>query len=1187
MEKEIEKETEAEEEAEGRREEGVAADDISLGTLLEKFYVSLSSLNAGEIIEAYVNLETYCPDPSRGETWDVQDEIVNDARRKCVTLLRAPFVEKTNQLNIASRKRLKQRTALSDNDGTTIAHGQRYMFIMMDVLGTWSNWLMELRGFGFRREMITQLMTSLYPRIIEIVWDTFQTFKQDKDLEKLCAKSTDINAELHLNTLDNTLQQLATMRSLVNKHYIFQYDLFTPYFLIEYNSEDALLAVPLLERLVLSTNEELQHWKELDFLYSSLEAAYLLRSVTVACQENGLLEVEDGVYILHLVEDVLFLMNKVMDRALLTQEDSVVFALGNKILELVYFGNHGGMQDALLYEIVSTSFLYRRVAQRGCLTGARVQAVLQEIVTKCTGKSFAATEEVDHHPPLPKNNASNPSMTKMDSASNFQTPSKPPLRPGSHTVNSTAKDHHNPGVSKPALSLSNVHDSLSSSEALDTLWKGANSWLTNLASPYIPRTGDDQGGEDYATDHGHKSPAVPQSPTPAAAKTMHSPTQPSLEELLLKAFDEDGEHGVEGHGTHGDRDEDDYDSNANADDPANAVNASLTTVLMGGAQTAAAASAVGVSGGFLLLSATSSLVSAFLSDGADNLATSTNAASGNSGGNENEKNSAVADFGTQIQPMQQLLVIGFEKYIKQLYKEVHVQYAHSFDSAEKVAPSSSSPLFGASSAGNASGSGINSQPLSEGFISSLMPKLPIALLDADNVVQLNTMMILTQGIRNLQDALHFAAHSDDLFLNQRSHRMFSPTAAGNASSVSSFSGNVSSKSNISVLLREYSVCIQLYRDYIVAEVQSLAMRQLLRHLPTFFTASQGLMTQSSAGGGGGSVYGMLGNWLLGANATDSRGDALKKRNESLLQATSLFFQSHFEVSGAEMEQRWSLQLLRGFVSHFLTDLAPLGPSFIFKLQEAQEIVKNGEAAKYSFGGLAMSLFANSSSNKTSTGPAAANGATLATGDALTTNPHRKSDFCYVLARQYVLCFLQILFRILTEQCLLQRQFNEWGALLFQEEIRTLARFVSAIFEDNSIASLSMRTGAEDGGNDGDDPRTATTVEEEEEGMLSWRMVKRQLQSLVLAVKLLSLDAPADIVRYNFVSPLSRGRDSESTSSLSNAQDKQQKPSGYKIPAGAVEMAEDDIRAILARRSDFSKDVVQKVKINFINMPKLE
>lgn len=317
--------------------------------------------------------------------------------------------------------------------------------------------------------------------------------------------------------------------------------------------------------------------------------------------------------------------------------------------------------------------------------------------------------------------------------------------------------------------------------------------------------------------------------------------------------------------------------------------------------------------------------------------------------------------------------------------------------------------------------------------------------------------------------------------------------------------------------------------------------------------------------------------------------------------------SNFEVSGAEMEQRWSLQLLRSFTNHFLHDLAPVGPSFTAKLQDAHELLRNGESAKFTLGGLAMSFFTASSSSSSAAAAAAASGPE---GPADSPQIYQSSDFCYVLARQYVLCFVQLLIRILYEQCLSQRVFNEWGALLFQEEVRSFARFVEAIFEDNSIASLSMN---EENNNEGGD----LSNEDDEEGLLSWKATKKQLQRLLLGVKLLSLDAPADIIRYTFIRPVVKDSQSVSASmdrglltsdpalaaatiAAETLEQRQQKDASFsgmkrttsgsgsgsahgmtsKGPAGAVEMSEDEIRAILSRRSDFSKEVVQKVKINF-------
>lgn len=224
-----------------------------------------------------------------------------------------------------------------------------------------------------------------------------------------------------------------------------------------------------------------------------------------------------------------------------------------------------------------------------------------------------------------------------------------------------------------------------------------------------------------------------------------------------------------------------------------------------------------------------------------------------------------------------------------------------------------------------------------------------------------------------------------------------------------------------------------------------------------------------------------------------------------------------------MEQRWSLHLLRSFVNHFLHDLAPIGPSFVLKMEDAHRMVTGGEAAKYTFGGLAMSFF--QSATQTNHNKSGGNHNVMTSsiqqdgGDGDTNHSLIRSEFCYVLARQYVLSFLQLLLRLLYEQCLRERMFNEWGALLFQEEVRSLARFVEAMFEDHSLAALSMRLDDDgSGGNGGNGGNGDGADDAEEEGLLTWRKTKQQLHRLLLGAKLLSLDSPADIVRYNFVAP---------------------------------------------------------------------
>lgn len=543
----------------------------TLGTRLERFYLCLlDKKDPQKLIDAYVSLEAYCPNPQYGETWEVQDEIVRDARRKSANLIRIPYVERINTLITAARKRLKVKAALDHDTGA--AHSQRYMNVILDVLGTWSNILLELRSYGFRREMIATLMSNLYPRIIEMVWDAFQIFKQDKDLDMLCARAMQLNESINLHALDNTLQQLITIRSLLDQHYTFHFQLFTPYFLIEHECEDSLAALSLLERLVLvPNNDELHKWKEIDFIYSALEAAYLLRAVSEACEDHSVLEIEEGgVFMLQFVEDVLFLLQKVSDRAISSAQENVVFTLGHRLLDLVAFGQ----SEALIYVLLSSHVVFKYSARKKEIFA---QEHVLSMISACTGK--------DYHPhdmdPLSKSEGSSqrtaPGSPVPPSGSNstaFRTPGKPPLPP-SHRPVQAASDASGPNGTDGSGEAGE--------EGLEVFWKEANSWFSNWTSPYIsrhdlstqnnngdseppaqqplaPNTGtkpDPPSVSTFSTPaqkggvlRGASTPLVPTTstlPTPNGHPTNGTGSVASLEELLLRALDvDDGDHTTQG-----------------------------------------------------------------------------------------------------------------------------------------------------------------------------------------------------------------------------------------------------------------------------------------------------------------------------------------------------------------------------------------------------------------------------------------------------------------------------------------------------------------------------------------------------------------------------------------------------------------------------------------------------------------
>lgn len=126
---------------------------------------------------------------------------------------------------------------------------------------------------------------------------------------------------------------------------------------------------------------------------------------------------------------------------------------------------------------------------------------------------------------------------------------------------------------------------------------------------------------------------------------------------------------------------------------------------------------------------------------------------------------------------------------------------------------------------------------------------------------------------------------------------------------------------------------------------------------------------------------------------------------------------------------------------------------------------------------------------------------------------------------------QLVYELLHE-FILTKLFSEWGALLLQQEVLALLRFVDELmdtyFDVDKVAQ-----------------------------------VKEAFLPLQWTLKALTLDAPGDIRRYLFpsVSPSSSTTDSTTASS-------------------SIVLSEELIRQILGRRVEFSKDAVAKVKINF-------
>jgi COG4 transport protein len=78
-------------------------------------------------------------------------------------------------------------------------------------------------------------------------------------------------------------------------------------------------------------------WKVLDADYVALEFGYITHALGEAALERGIIEVQEGgcAYVLQFVEDTFFVLQRVLERSLSTGDDSCIFGVSNKIVEML------------------------------------------------------------------------------------------------------------------------------------------------------------------------------------------------------------------------------------------------------------------------------------------------------------------------------------------------------------------------------------------------------------------------------------------------------------------------------------------------------------------------------------------------------------------------------------------------------------------------------------------------------------------------------------------------------------------------------------------------------------------------------------------------------------------------------------------------------------------------------------
>lgn len=273
---------------------------------------------------------------------------------------------------------------------------------------------------------------------------------------------------------------------------------------------------------VMVTAQEKNRWRELDAVYIALEFGYIRNSIEEALSEPGLLEVEKGVFVPQAVEDVFFLMQRVVERALATGNQGSAFSVGNYIVEVL-----DPLQDSKVFELLSLRFAYR-----GCFVSQRIRLPEKHQNNNASDCNSAAKKSLP--PPL--------LLLKDGSSAGGKGGGGPPISSNGSTICETSPPPSLPHSGSTSLLSGVASASLS----------GVNNWLKGFAEPQtaasssssscdvtrseVPNTGK---GTDSIYRNGHGQSPLRKSASPPLSGTGTGSTikTSTLESLLLHALD--------------------------------------------------------------------------------------------------------------------------------------------------------------------------------------------------------------------------------------------------------------------------------------------------------------------------------------------------------------------------------------------------------------------------------------------------------------------------------------------------------------------------------------------------------------------------------------------------------------------------------------------------------------------------
>jgi hypothetical protein len=222
--------------------------DQSLGQKVEIFYLTYRNAeeNLNEFMISVHELENHSPNASAGESEDVYSEIVVDCQKKAAQIIRAPFVDSVRGIITTIRKKLVSKVSL-DTDSSA-QHGQRHLNYLLELLGTWSNMVDNMRSshWSISITVFRLAVSQLHDRVIEMALECFLKFREDKQLDRWnirvmeASTAQGVNSGFSIVALDFLLSQMSSMRDIVQQYYRYIEDAFLSIIAAKRNFEIAL-----------------------------------------------------------------------------------------------------------------------------------------------------------------------------------------------------------------------------------------------------------------------------------------------------------------------------------------------------------------------------------------------------------------------------------------------------------------------------------------------------------------------------------------------------------------------------------------------------------------------------------------------------------------------------------------------------------------------------------------------------------------------------------------------------------------------------------------------------------------------------------------------------------------------------------------------------------------------------------